>query len=263
MTVVALTSGCTGGGGAEPISDMGPEQTAAAGEAITSASHSDARNYRLAADGGAFAGGCTSTFPVSPADADNDDIPDESTVVTYTNCVEGGLTFSGQQVIVDDDPATAGFRFTSAWDIDASGTVGADAVSYSYDAVVVATGTTSGTFQISDAASIVVAVSGPTLEGSISDDHAWDVSFTPDDGVWTPAPGLPLEAGDLSLSGAIDSTVAVDGEGSVDIQGVVSTTDTLRTDATCATSRGPPQRVKLCSARVSESIAWAKSPASA
>lgn len=237
VMAVALMSACTGGGGAEPISDMGPEQTAAAGEAITSASHSDARNYRLAADGGAaFAGACTSTFPVNPADADGDDIPDEPTVVTYTNCVEGGITFSGQQAITDDDTTTAGFQFTSAWDIDAAGTIGATTVSYSYEAAIVANGTTAGTFTMTDAASVVLTASGPDFDGTISDDHAWDVAFTPDDGVWAPAPGLPLEAGDLTLSGAMDSTVDVDGEGSLTIQGAVSTTETLRTSPTCASS---------------------------
>lgn len=237
MATALLTSGCTAGdGGAEPISDMGPEQTAAAGEAITSAAHSDARNYRLATDGVAFAGGCKSTLPVSPADADNDNLPDESTVITYTNCVEGGITFSGQQAISDDNIAAAGFQFTSTWDITASGTIGAGTVSYTYEAAIVATGTTAGTFQLTDAASIAMDLSGASANGSIADDHAWDVSFTPDDGVLLPAPGLPLEAGDLTLSGAIDSTATMDGDGTVAIGGVVSTAATLRTDPACATS---------------------------
>lgn len=216
---------------------MGPEQTAAAGEAITLSGHSNARNYRAAADGGsAFAGGCTSTIPASPADADNDDIPDELTVVTYTSCVEGGVTLSGTQTIQDDDTATAGFDFTSTWSVDATGTVDGHTVTYGYDAAIIGSGTTAGSFSLSDAASIAIDVSGPDLNGSISDDHAWDVVFTPDDGVWTPSAVLPLEAGDLTLSGALDSTVSIDGEGTLSLTGAVSTMDTLRTAASCATS---------------------------
>ena len=237
MTAALFTSGCNGGGGAEPISDMGPEQTAAAGEAITFSGHSNARNYRSAADGGsAFAGGCTTTLPASPADVDGDDIPDELTVVTYTNCVEGGVTFSGTQTIQDDDTGSAGFQFTSAWTFDASGTVDGHSVTYGYDAALIGNGTTSGSFSLSDTASIEIDVSGPDVNGSISDDHAWSVVFTPDDGVWTPSAGLPLEAGDLTLSGALDSQVTIDGDGTLSLTGAVSTTETLRTASSCATS---------------------------
>ena len=216
---------------------MGPEQTAAAAEAITFSGHSNARNYRSAADGGsAFAGGCTTTIPSSPADADNDDIPDELTVVTYTSCVEGGVTFSGTQTIQDDDTGSTGFDFTSTWSFNASGTVDGNSVVYGYDAAVVGNGTTSGSFSLSDTASIAIDVSGPDVNGSIDDNHAWDVVFTPDDGVWTPSAVLPLEAGDLTLSGALDSTVEIDGEGTLSITGAVSTMETLRTAASCATS---------------------------
>lgn len=238
MGIAAIAiAGCTAGDAAEPRSDMGPGETQAAGQAITHASHSDARGFRLAGDGGvAFGGGCSTTFPVTPADADADNIPDELTVVTYTGCVEGGMTFSGEQVIEDSDTSTAGFAFTSAWDIDAAGTVGGSTVSYAYSAAITATGGTSGSFTLSDASSIATDVSGADFDGVIEDTHTWTVVFTPDDGVWMPAPGLPLEDGDLTLSGAWESVIDPDDGAALEVTGVVSTSVTLRTDDTCASS---------------------------
>lgn len=236
LPLILVTAACTGGG-AEPVNDMGPGETQAAGQAITHASHSDARDFRLAGDAGAaLAGGCSTSIPASPADADGDGIPDELTVVSYTGCSEGGMTFSGTQTIQDTDTSAAGFQFTSTWSIDATGTSGGDAIAYSYDAVIQATGGTAGTFSISDAAQIVISVSGDDFDGEIEDSHAWDVDFTPDDGAWSPAPGLPLEAGDLTLSGGYETTVDPAGGGAFALSGVVSTTTPLRTDPGCVTS---------------------------
>lgn len=232
-----LIAGCTAGGGAEPRSDMGPAETQAAGQAITHASHSDARDFRLAGDGGtAFAGGCTSSIPLNPADADGDGIPDVPTVVTYSGCIEGGMTFSGTQTIEDEDTSTAGFEFTSAWDIDATGSVAGSTVSYSYAAVITATGGTSGVFTISDTADIDTTISGPDFDGTVEDSHVWTVAYAPDDGVWSPTPGLPLEDGDLTLSGPWDSVIDPDGGAALEVSGLMSTTVTLRTDDTCASS---------------------------
>lgn len=233
VLVGAFVAGCTAGGGAEPRSGMGEGETQAAGQAIAQASHSDARDFRLAGDGvTAFAGGCSSSFPASPADADNDNIPDVLTVITYSNCTEGGFTFSGTQTLQDQDTAQADFEFQSTWDIDSTGTVAGHDVDLSYQAVLTASGGTSGTFTLSDAADIVTAVSGPDTNGTVEDAHVWSVSFTPDDGVWTPAPGLPLEDGDFELDGPWDVTL----DGGLEITGIVSTQTMLRTSAACPTS---------------------------
>lgn len=228
------TAGCTGGG-AEPRNDMGAGETAAAGQAIAAAGHANARDFRLAGDGTGFAGGCSTTLPASPADADNDHLPDVSTIVTYSSCPEGGFTFSGTQILQDADPGAASFNFNSVWSIDSTGTVGGNTVSVRYDGTIAAAGGTSGTFSLSDSAEVVTTISGPDVNGSIDDSHAWTVQFTPDDGVWTPVPGLPLEDGDFSVSGAWDVTFSSGGN-DVQITGLVSTPSALRTSAACASS---------------------------
>ncbi len=213
---------------AEPSNNLDQQ---AAGQSLTADVQSNARDFRLAADGlAAFTGACTSKIPANPADGDADGIPDELTTITYTNCPEGTLTLNGTQAIVDDNTASANFDMTSIWSVTLTGTQNGEAVAYDYDSVVSAS-KTGTTYDINDTADVVMTIGGK----SIDDQHVFNSSYTPSDGTWVPAPGAPLEAGTLVLNGPWQNTVSEGGD-SQTIGGLVSTTTTLVLDTSCATT---------------------------
>ena len=230
VVVLAAGLGACAGDKAEPRNDADPE---AAANAIKQSAHSDARNLRRSSDGvTTFGGGCSSSNPASPADGDGDGFPDVETIVTYTSCVEGDLTFSGTQVILDDALGSPNFEFTSVWSIDAS----SPGITLGYATALSATGGTSGTFTFGQAGDLAAVVDTGEFEGTLDESHGWDVDYTPDDGAWFPSFGLPLEAGDLVLEGAWATTVDPEDGSAESFTGAVETTTVLRIDPGCASS---------------------------
>lgn len=229
VSMFAVAAGCAPKG-VEPVHNLDSQSAKVAGSAVVADAHATARGFHSPGDAG-FAVACYTTIPSTPTDADADGLPDDGATIQYTNCPEGAGVYSGSAFVQDGNPSIASFDFSNVVSL----TVAVAVSNLSYSIQGTQTGSQSGgTFNLSDSVSVDGAESSAAFDGTWKDSHAWSVAFTPDDGTWVPAPGLPLENGTLAVSGAWSLELHPASGAAISVSGVTSATFT--TAATCATA---------------------------